>query len=530
VSEVPHCSLPGNRRKRRNKIEHINTMEHIKADVVVLGTGGAGMASAITAAEGGAKVVLLEKRPFPGGASNTPVGFGFVKMDRESQDKAFKIHMEGTLWTANADLVRAFCDASGEIPAWLTAMGVQADFPNQGIPMAAEPAPGNGRSQAVVDIEGYCSLKAIGRGHGGAQLIKAMVARARELGVDILFSTPGKKILRAGDRTSGVYAETKTGSTVHIDARAMIIATAGFNEDPEMIKKYSGYDFTLDWYGNCEEGDYFNLCPNLRLTGDGIKMAWEAGADKGRIGIPVWPHVPGPGVIGNMPWIMLSQVRIIQEQPYLWVNQDGKRFMNEEVIPGRLTAGNLIARQRGKCATLIFDDVTRRHMEEESIDKIYFIFPAKKLTDIEGDMRRLIAQGNKHVFVAETLKELAGQAGIDPVSLQETITEYNRYCEKGYDDQYAKDPKYLRPVKKPRFYGLRVFNTAYGTSGGIKVNGKTEVLTKEGKAIPGLYAAGDIILGEYSGDMVNQGIQSFGFALTTGRIAGKSALEYLKKP
>jgi fumarate reductase flavoprotein subunit len=498
---------------------------------VVLGTGGAGMAAAITAAEGGAKVVLLEKRPFPGGASNTPVGFGFVKKDIESQDKAFKVHMEGTLWTANADLVRAFINASGEVPPWLMEMGIQADIPNREMqPMAVEPAPGAGRFQAAADTQGYCSLKAIGRGHGGAQLIKAMVARARELEVNILFSTQGKKILRAGDRVTGVYAETRAGNTVHVDAAAVVIATAGFNEDPEMIKKYSGYDFTLDWYGNCEEGDYFNLCPNLRLTGDGIKMAWEAGADKGRIGIPVWPHVPGPGVIGSMPWIMLSQVRIIQEQPYLWVNQDGRRFMNEEVIPGRLTAGNLIARQRGKCATLIFDDDTRRHLEEENIDKIYFIFPAKTLTDIESDMRRLIAQGNKHVFIAETMEELAGQAGIDPASLRETIVEYNSYCEKGYDEQYAKDPKYLRPVKKPRFYGVRVFNTAYGTSGGIKVNGKTEVLTKEGKIIPGLYAAGDIILGEYSGDMVNQGIQSFGFALTTGRIAGKYALEYLKKP
>ena len=258
-------------------------------------------------------------------------------------------------------------------------------------------------------------------------------------------------------------------------------------------------------------------------------MAWEIGAAKGRIGIPIWPHVPGPGVIGNMPWLMLSQVRIIQEQPYLWVNQDGQRFMNEEVIPGRLTAGNLIARQPGKCAILIFDDDTRRHLEEENIDKIYFIFPAKTLTDIEGDMRRLISLGNKHVFIADTLDELARQAGINPTSLQQTITEYNRYCEKGYDDQYAKDPQYLRPVKKPKFYGLRVFNTAYGTSGGLNVNGKTEVLNSEGEIIPGLYAAGDIILGEYSGDMVNQGIQSFGFALTTGRMAGKSALEYLRK-
>lgn len=511
-------------------MEHLNAIEHIKADVAVLGTGGAGMAAAITAAESGAKVVVLEKRPFPGGASNTPVGFGFVKNDKKSQDKAFDVHMDGTLWTANADLVRAFVKASGEVPDWLTKMGIQTEIRNQTSPaMPGTPAPGSGRYRAACDTQGYCGLKERGRGHGGAQMIKTMVAKARALGVDILFSKPAKNLLKAGNRITGVYAENKTGSTVHIDAGAVVIATAGFNEDPEMIKKYSGYDFTLDWHGNCEEGDYFNLCPNLRLTGDGIKMAWEAGADKGRIGIPVWPHVPGPGVIGNMPWIMLSQVRIIQEQPYLWVNQDGKRFMNEEVIPGRLPAGNLIARQPGKCAILIFDDSTKQHLEKEGVDKIYFIFPAKTLTDIEGDMRKLIAQGNKHVFVAESLEELAGQAGINPVNLQRTVTEYNRYCEKGYDDQYAKDRMYLRPVTKPKFYGLRVFNTAYGTSGGIKVNGKTEVLTTEGKAIPGLYAAGDIILGEYSGDMVNQGLQSFGFAITTGRIAGKSVLDYLNK-
>jgi fumarate reductase flavoprotein subunit len=511
-------------------VKHISAIQHTKADVVVLGTGGAGMASSITAAQGGAKVIILEKRPYPGGASNTPVGFGFVKKDKESREKAFKVHMEGTLWTANADLVKTYVNISGEVPEWLANMGLVSYNPNQpGSMMMGEPAPGTGRFYDSFSTGGFCGLKGIGRGHGGAQLIKGLVAKARESGVDILYSLPGKKILMAGDRVTGVYAETKSGNTVHVDARAVVIATAGFNEDPEMIKKYSGYNFTLDWFGNCEEGDYFNLCPNLRLTGDGIKMAWEVGADKGRIGIPVWPHVPGPGVIGNMPWIMLSQVRIIQEQPYLWVNQAGKRFMNEEVIPGRVTAGNLIARQPGKSATLIFDDVTKRHMEEEGVDKIYFIFPAKTLTDIEGDMRKLIAQGNKHVFVADTLEDLAEQAGINPSALQQTVIEYNRCCEKGYDDQYLKDPKYLRPVKKPRFYGLRVFNTAYGTAGGIKVNGRTEVLTKEGKVIPGLYAAGDIILGEYHGDLVNQGLQSFGFALTTGRIAGIYALEYLKK-
>jgi fumarate reductase flavoprotein subunit len=315
-----------------------------------------------------------------------------------------------------------------------------------------------------------------------------------------------------------------------VDAKAVVIATAGFNEDPKMIKKYSGAEYTLDRYGNCEEGDYFNLCPNFRLTGDGIKMAWDIGADKGHMGIPAWPHVPGPGIIGNVPWNMLSQMRIVQEQPYLWVNQNGRRFMNEEVISGRnAVSGNLIAKQNGKCALLIFDDNTRKKMETEGVDKIYFIFPKQKLDNIEDDMRSVMAKGNKHVFMADTLEDLAKGAGIDSEALQQTITVYNGFCERGRDEQYGKNPQYLYPVKKGKFYGLRVFNTAYGTSGGIKVSGQTEVMTKQGKIIQGLYAAGDIILGEFYGEMVNKGIQQLGFALTTGRIAGKALLEYLKK-
>lgn len=116
-------------------MEHVNAVEHIKADVSVLGTGGAGMAAAITASEGGAKVIILEKRPFPGGTSNTPVGFVFVKNNRKSRDKAFDVHMDETLWTANADLVRAFVNVSGEVPGWLMSMGVQAEIQNQTSPL-----------------------------------------------------------------------------------------------------------------------------------------------------------------------------------------------------------------------------------------------------------------------------------------------------------------------------------------------------------------------------------------------------------
>ena len=212
-------------------------------------------------------------------------------------------------------------------------------------------------------------------------------------------------------RITGVLAEDKQGNDVQISAGAVVLATAGFNDDAEMVRQHSHFGLTLDRTGTCEEGNVFFLCPDLKLSGDGIKMAWEAGADKGAIGVHVFPHVPQPGIHGNMPWLTLSQARILQEQPHLWVNQLGRRFMDEGLVTDHMTSGVALVNQKGKCAFLIFDEATKRHMEEVGLDFIYFIFPAEKLTDVEGDLRNLIAQGNKHIFIAETLQELAVQDG-----------------------------------------------------------------------------------------------------------------------
>jgi fumarate reductase flavoprotein subunit len=84
-------------------------------------------------------------------------------------------------------------------------------------------------------------------------------------------------------------------------------------------------------------------------------------------------------------------------------------------------------------------------------------------------------------------------------------------------------------VKEPKFYALRTICGAYQTIGGIRVNGRTEALTKERKVIPGLYAAGDIIAAELFGDPPINGVGMVGFAVTTGLIAAESALAYIGK-
>jgi fumarate reductase flavoprotein subunit len=379
----------------------------------------------------------------------------------------------------------------------------------------------------IIDM---CLLPFRGKGHGGAMLIRHFVKKATELGVDIRFAMPVKKILKEGDSITGVVAEGKDGSKLQVDARAVIVATAGFNEDKEMIKKYGQYDFTLDpSYLGGGDGDLFFVAPNLKLTGDGQKMAWEVGADKGAVGIGLIPQTARQGIAGIPPWIAFSQLTTIGEQPYLWVNQQGERYYDEGFSNDHCVQVHSVARQNPKCGYIVFDNATKKRLEEKGPDFQYFVFQVKTFDDIDGQFAKAIAAGNNGVFVADTLDELAAKTGIDSAGLKKTVDEYNSYCEKGRDELFAKNPAFLYPVKEPKFYAMRVICSAYHTIGGIRINGKTEVLTKERKTIPGLYAAGDCAVAELFGEPPVNGLGGLGFAVTSGLIAAESALAYIGK-
>lgn len=119
---------------------------------------------------------------------------------------------------------------------------------------------------------------------------------------------------------------------------------------------------------------------------------------------------------------------------------------------------------------------------------------------------------------------------IDPAVLKRTVEEYNRFCDKKHDDLFAKDPKYLNPLKGPKFYAVKAHTIFLGTMGGIKINHNTEVIDKKENVIPGLYAAGFDAGGMY-GDSYHIQVasgSSVGFAFNSGRIAGKSVLKHIK--
>jgi fumarate reductase flavoprotein subunit len=164
---------------------------------------------------------------------------------------------------------------------------------------------------------------------------------------------------------------------------------------------------------------------------------------------------------------------------------------------------------------------------EKGFDFLSVVFPIMRIENFSRRIEEVLAKGYEHLFAADSIEALAEKTGIDPDGLSRTIEEYNQYCEKGYDELFNKNHRYLRAIRTPRFYAARHFPSAYGSLGGIKINHKTEVMAKDWKIIPGLYAAGTDACNIYGDSyvFVLPG-NTMGFALNTGRIAGENAAEY----
>ncbi len=476
-----------------------------ETDVIVVGSGASGLAAALTAAEGGAKVIVFEKERSPGGTSNFFEGTFAVESDMQRQryitytrDEAFKNIMEFSHWIANPRVVRAVVNESGPTISWLQQQGIE--FSDATINMPDSP-----RTYHII------------KGKGEA-VIKALVTKAKEKSVDIRLAAPVKRLIKEGDRVVGVVVEDN-GEDKQVKAKAVVIASGGYANNKEWIKKYTGFDLDV------------NLIPvgSVDKMGDGIRMAWEAGAgEENKSLLELFRTGPmGPE------FAMGSQLEIATIQPGLWVNPRGERFCDESVAFYDSFVGNVNVRTKEAFSYTIFDEAAIQRMMEKGVDKNANVstLPGTKLTDIRRELKASLDRGSSEVFAADSVAELAGKMKVDPAVLQATVAEYNAFCEKKHDDLFAKDVKYLNPIVGPKYYAVRARTVFLGTMGGIKINERAEVVDKKDVVIPGLYAAGFDAGGMY-GDSYpikcSSGLAS-AFATNSGRIAGKNALKYVGK-
>ncbi|MGE4266745.1 MAG: FAD-dependent oxidoreductase [Deferribacterales bacterium] len=470
-------------------------------DVVVIGAGGSGLSAAVSAAENGAKVIVLEKMPIAGGSTNYAEGLfaiGTKQLRDDGQDISkpafYKQIMEYGHWRTDGALLRQFVDESDKNIEWLEKNGVNFDA----VKMSYADSP---VWHLVKDYKTF---------HHGAALVNRLLDVCEEKGVKVMYETPAKKLIYNNGVVKGVEGVDSKGNKVIINSGSVIIATGGFPNSKEMIDKYTRFDSK-------------KVVADLPLqkNGDGINMAMEIGGAAEGWGLMTHQATAGPGVIpfGNlftMTW-----------QPSLWVNKYGKRFVDESIVFSFVSTGNAVEHAPDSFAWEIFDQETfDKYAEEDGIEAgIGVIIPiGTKLTNLQKEFEDSEKAGNPNAAMANSIAELAAKIKVDPKILAETIKNYNSYKEYNLDKEFYTDPKWIMPVKKGKFYAIKIVPQAYVSLGGIKVDSKMRALDANDKEIKGLYVVGCDVGGLY-GDTYTlfASGSAFGFAAYSGRVAGADA-------
>jgi fumarate reductase flavoprotein subunit len=489
-------------------------MKQIKTDAVVVGAGPAGLAAALELGAAGRQVVILEKEGKAGGLREGGIGpFGvesflqknaFVDLTREA---AFNYFMEFTHWKTDARLVSEYINLSGDTIDWLDEMGVQFTGVSAYY-VGGKPTQHNVASDAP-------------------KITQVMYQKCLTYPtLQFLFHTAGKSLLTKDGAVVGVQAEDENGEPFQVEAKAVIVSSGGFGGDPELVAQQ----------GFTKGKDLFYTFEFPCLTGDGLRMIWAAGGAKAPMMMDTYIGLPRGygGPLGTAP--ALAGLR----QYNLMVNLKGQRFMREDLMANPSYAGNAVHRQPEGCAIMLLDSTIYEAFQAEDAKNARHRPgpPPPKPGDpprkpepferfqgpMEDIMREAIENGSPDFFIADSLEELAQQAGLPQQALLDTVAEYNRLCEAKLDTIFHKAPEFLQPIRGPKFYAARFCCDTYGGLGGVRINYRAQVLDEAEEPIPGLYAAGNDANTVY-GDSYPFYFcgNTSGFALNSGRIAGKNA-------
>lgn len=474
-------------------------MERMKFDVVVAGCGVAGLSAAVSAAEKGAKAVILERstREERGGQSRYTEAYLRMKSETEVTDDFETMIAENgsgaidpelveeaaaggsnlgrALAIADPSLIEAFANAAGPTVAWLKGFGVRFDFlPTQFLT----------RSQP--------RLLPVG---GGLALVEALAARAEKLGVTFLYETTATALVQDDDgRVLGLRARRRSGGMLELAGR-LVLATGGFEGSSEMMTRYVG-PRSVHLRPICK-GGYYN-------RGEGVEMALAAGAAPcGDFGsYHAEPVDPRSGVAEPSVFIF----------PYgILVNKEGRRFVDE--APGTVDAW--------------YERITRRIYEQR--DGLAWVVLDARHTRIPN--YRLGIRTDKPPLTAGSVAELARAIDVPGQALTQTVESYNRACTPGnyrpleldgVATQGLEPPKsnWALPIDEAPFHAYPIMSANVFTFGGLKIDTRARVLDRDGEPIPGLYAAGETV-GIYYGNYT--GATSVLKGMVFGRIAGADA-------
>lgn len=464
-------------------------------DVLVVGAGAAGLATALAAARGGARVLVVEKEPRLGGTLHLSGGHLAAAGSRRQREHGIADSPAEHLadiarisgGSARTDLATLVADHAAETVDWLADRGFAFAPETPRIVYGHEPYR-TARTVYGVD-EGLSILAVLEQ--------ELLAATADGLVLEVWTGAPVTGLIQDdGARVAGVEVLRGSGEVV-VRAGSVVLATGGYGADPELFEELEGVPLVS--------------AAARTSTGDGIHLGWSVGAalqGKGTY-LPTFGGLPDPVSPGRANWH--DRQRLTSERPpgEIYVDRDGNRWVAEDE-PSIDEKERALAGVAGQTFWTVFDDAALAAGTGEQ----------QIVVGKEPEAVRAMANTRPGVHAASTLIELAALAGIDPTGLASTVARYNDAVAAGVDAEFGR--RHLpAPLAQPPFYALRNHAVTLVTFAGLDIDADCAVRDETGAAIAGLFAVGEVIgAGATCGNSFCSGMLLTP-ALTLGRLLGE---------
>ena len=453
---------------KTNKIEELKD----SYDVVIVGSGGAGLTSAIQAYELGLSPVILEKMDKIGGNTNRAssgmnAAETFVQLNHHIVDSFQEFYDETFIGGGkqnNPELLKFFTEHGALAIDWLDQHGLKLDDLTITGGMKTMRTH---RPSSLMPIGGY--------------LITELLKYVEKYQIPLFDNVKVTDILSDNGQVTGIKAESDR--EIEIKTSAVILATGGFGAGKDLLAQYRSD--LLDLRTTNQPG----------ATGDGIKLAQKLGAqlvdmEQVQVHPTVQQDTSHAYLIGEA----------VRGEGAILVNNDGTRFVNE--LDTRKNVTQAIDDLGGTGAYLIFDtDIRKRVKAIEFYDHVGL------------------------VKTGQTLSELATEIKVDVDNLEETVSKWNQAVKSQQDTEFNRSTGMERDISDGPFYAIHIAPAVHYTMGGLKINDKTQVLNTDNKVINGLFAAGEIAGGLHGNNRI--GGNSIAETVVFGRQAGQQVYKYL---
>lgn len=477
-------------------------MSSRETDVAVVGYGGAGAAAAITAADRGARVLMVEKAAAGGG--NTRLSAGSVRtfgaLDRAVEHLTFLCG-----GTTDPDVIEALVRESHDNEPWLRSLGGEVVVdPLQAAPTGYPVYPAGAASPEQPGADGVGPrLRVKGETTANGRDLWELLARnVEERCIPVLLASPATRLLRDGNGAVTGLMARRDGEEMVIQARkAVVLACGGYERDADMQLQFLGQRYwSLGAAGHTGDG--------IRLAADVGASLWHMNAVAAGFGYRVEDGFDG-AVLHAMPG-----------PGFIYVDRNARRFVDETAMDAH-AAGSLVTEldletmERPRVPSfVVFDEATRAAGPVANTSR-GAVAERYRWSD---DNTAEVARG--WIRTGVTPAALAAALGLDPAALERTVGEYNNACAQVLDAAFGRSPDTLRPLARAPFYGAALWPSLFNTQGGPRRNARAQVLNAWGRPIQGLYSAGEL------GSMWSRnypGASNLTEALAFGRIAGRNA-------